>query len=251
MGLTLPADRRRRTLLLVAALAALGLVVVLVVRLAAGGPDTSGTAFPTGPTAGPTADPAATPRPTPSSAGDASDAPTGTATDAPADPAAPTQEPAGQPTATGPAGELAAAVEEIEAGQEHLPPVEAGEMAEIGQGVTVTLERVERVEAQASGPGEVSGPALALTVAVTNGGTGALTLDDVVVNLYGQDGAPGSLFSAEPRTRPLAGELAPGARATGTYVLSVPPADDGRLIVSVSVATDVATPLFTTALEEF
>ncbi len=128
--------------------------------------------------------------------------------------------------------------------------MEAGEIAQTPTGVTVSLDAVERVDAQASGPGEIAGPALALTVTLTNGSAGTLTLDDVVVNLYGQEGAPGSLFPSEPRTRPLAGELAPGARSTGTYVVSVPSSSSGRVIASVFVGAGVPSPLFTTVLEE-
>lgn len=240
MRLTLPAVRRRRGLIAAAVAVVAVLAAALLLGRTAG--DDPGAV---GPTAGPTADPAAGPVPTPSPTGGGE--PTDLAT---ADPGASPAEPEPAPRATGAAGELAAAVAEIEAGQRHLPPVPAGEIVAVPSGPTVSLDAVERVEAQASGPGEVAGPALALTVTVTNGAGGPLTLDDVVVNLYGQEGAPGSLFVSDPRMQPLTGELAPGDRATGTYVLSLPPTDDGQLIVSVAVGADVPTPLFTTVLEE-
>lgn len=243
MALSLPVDPRRRILLLLGAVAVLVLAVLLVVRLTGDAPTTVGS------TAGPTADPGGVPTPTASPAPDPSSTAVVPGDGGPAEPA-PTAAPTPGPTLSGPVGELAATVGEIEAGQDHLAPVEAGEIAQTPTGVTVSLDAVERVDAQASGPGEIAGPALALTVTLTNGSAGTLTLDDVVVNLYGQEGAPGSLFPSEPRTRPLAGELAPGARSTGTYVVSVPSSSSGRVIASVFVGAGVPSPLFTTVLEE-
>jgi hypothetical protein len=87
-------------------------------------------------------------------------------------------------------------------------------------------------------------------VTVTNGGTGTLTLDGAVVNLYGQAGTPGSTYSSDPRSRPLTGELAPGAQGSGTYVMSLPSSIDGELVVSVSLGLDVPTSVFVVTVPE-
>lgn len=149
------------------------------------------------------------------------------------------------------AADVAAAMPVIEGDLGHLQPAKPGEIVQIDPGVTVALDRVERVDAQVSGPGEVSGPAVVLTVSVTNGSTSPLTLDGAVVNLYGQGGTPGSVYSSDPRVRPLTGDLDPGAQQSGTYVLSLPSTIDGELVVSVSLGVDLPTPVFiATVLQE-
>jgi hypothetical protein len=119
------------------------------------------------------------------------------------------------------------------------------ETASFGTGVTARLTAVESVAGEASGPGEVAGPAIRLTVELHNGTEEALELSTVVVDVFaGAELAPG-----EPLTGSGAqwfeGSLEPGGDATGVYVFSVP--EDLRDQVSVRVSYD---PLVPTALFE-
>ena len=75
--------------------------------------------------------------------------------------------------------------------------------------------------AEPVGPGESTGPALAVQVAVTNNSSNPFALDSVFVNLNDSSGAPGLVTTGGP-AQPLAGELQPGEEATGTYVFTVP-----------------------------
>ena len=72
------------------------------------------------------------------------------------------------------------------------PPVALGKPSDAGGGVSARITDTRSIRAKAVGAGEVSGPALALTVRVTNGSKSRLDLNQVVVTLAG-------------RTVPLAG----------------------------------------------
>ncbi|WP_175499341.1 hypothetical protein [Cellulomonas marina] len=214
-------------------------VVVLVAVLAGrgGGP----AAAPTGGTGATTSATAtATESPEPSAS------PTASATPTPAPEASvPTETPgAGASAAPGAAAPLDLApaeaavvddVREIESSAQHTDPVAPGTAVAPVEGVQVVVDSADRVEATARGPGEVAGPALAVTLTVTNATASAVVLDDVVLNLYGADGVPGSQNLGDDRSAPLAGELAPGASATGTYVLTLPQVTGDSYVLSVSV----------------
>ena len=91
-----------------------------------------------------------------------------------------------------------------------------------GTGLTATLISVRAVEAKAQLPGEVTGPALAVTIEVRNTGSRTADLGSVVVTVFGSDTAPGAEMTAAP-AEPLAGRLA--AEEEGARGLCVPGAE--------------------------
>ncbi len=99
------------------------------------------------------------------------------------------------------------------------------------------------MDATAQLPGEVAGPAVAVTVEVSNGSAQPIGLDSVTVTLTDSDGNPGSPLSTDP-AKPLAGVLAPGTQQSGSYVFSVPNDTRDPLAVSVSYSTGTPTVLF-------
>jgi hypothetical protein len=114
-----------------------------------------------------------------------------------------------------------------------LAPVPLESVGDFETGLTVQLASMEAVEAEARAPGEISGPALRVTVEAANDADGAVSLDGVVVFLsYGDDRTPASQLGSS--SDPLMGDLAPGASRTGTYVFTVPPdqRDDVRVEIS-------------------
>lgn len=130
-----------------------------------------------------------------------------------------------------------------------LAPVALDEAAAFGTGVSATLGAVRAVEVEGQGPGEVSGPALAFEVVVTNGTGAPVDLSTVTVALTDDSGAPGLPMSGAPAS-PFAGELAAGASATATYVFRG--VQDGlalRLEVSYSTAAPVVVFAGTPALD--
>lgn len=218
-----PDDRRRRVLVIAAGAVAAVAVGATAWAVVAGGGDVAATASPTattsvtaGPTAtaGPDASGAPVPDPTTPAPGE----PGGGATDDP-DP-----EQGFDPTTEDAVGLDATAT--------------------FDSGVTARLEAVEAVEGEAQGPGEVAGPAVRVTVAVTNGTDEPLDLGTSVVNVYGgADRVPGEPLSG-PGVDVLAGSLAPGETVTGTYVFGLDADLRDPLQVTVSHDPTVTTVLF-------
>ena len=120
------------------------------------------------------------------------------------------------------------------------PPVALDGTASFGTGVTARLTAVESVAGEASGPGEVAGPAVRVTVELHNGTNHALALNMVVVDVFaGSELAPGEPLSG-PGVRWFDGTLEPGDDATGVYVFGVPA--DRRDQVHVRVSYDPLAP---------
>lgn len=119
-------------------------------------------------------------------------------------------------------------------------PVALDSPAETGSGLTASITRVRGIEAEAKGPGEVSGPAVALTVSVENGSRQPADMGGTVVTLEDSSGAPGGEILSPP-AKPLAGTVAAGKRAKGTYVFRV--AKDRRDPIRVLVTLGSGLPV--------
>jgi hypothetical protein len=114
-------------------------------------------------------------------------------------------------------------------------PVAIDGTADFGEGVTARLSSVEAVDAQARIPGEVSGPGVVITLEVTNGSSAPIGLDNVTVDLVDAQDRSASPITMEGRT-PLSGDLEPGAKASGTYVFTMPVEDRATAEVRVTYA---------------
>ena len=114
-----------------------------------------------------------------------------------------------------------------------LPPAPVGRDATLRTGVTVALAKVADVRVEASGPGEVAGPGVAVTIRVRNAGGEPFDLDGVAVNASYGDGTPANP-GGSAQAAPLQGRLAAGKTAEGTYYFTVPAAQRSALKVEVS-----------------
>ncbi|MGY1841495.1 MULTISPECIES: hypothetical protein [unclassified Modestobacter] len=210
-----PTGRRRRRAV-IAALAVL-VVAALVVLGAVITGDDDGTATPDG-----TSSSAAESVPTDGSAD-------GTAGAEPSEPTAAAPEEAPTPsTGANPATPPADSAELPPA----LPVVSLDEPVVV-DGLTASLSLIEAIEGRATGPGDVAGPAVRVTVRIDNPTDGELSLDGVSVNLFhGPDRTPASPL-ADPSRSPFGGTLPSGDAAEGVYVFSVP--TDARSDVTVEV----------------
>lgn len=232
MNRTDPAARSPWRVVTAVAAVLLAVLAVVIVRGSAGAED--GAAAPRSPAAA-TA-PRATPGASPSAAATASPAPSPGAP--PSATAAPSPPVAGAPAPTPAAGGKEASAD----GFATRAPVALHQDAPFGDGVTAALLRTEAVTASGEGIGEISGPALRLTVALRNGTNAPLALDGVTVNVsYGADGAPAAPVFGDASSQPFAGTVAPGATATGVYLFSVP--EDGRGKVAISVSHAALSPI--------
>jgi hypothetical protein len=138
------------------------------------------------------------------------------------------------PTPTGPTG----VVDQPPAA---LPEVPLDASAAVGNGIVAALPKIDAIEGTGTGPGNIAGPALRVTVRIKNGTSEAVSLGGVAVNMsYGADKTPASPLD-DPSRQPFDGMLAAGASADGVYVFSVP--KDARGTVTVEVGYQAGAPL--------
>lgn len=156
-------------------------------------------------------------------------------------PAAPTASagPSGSPATPPPTGATA----NVEALPPALPPVGFEEDVTVAD-VTVALTAIEAIEGEATGPGNVAGPAVRVTVRLTNATGEVHSLDGVSVTLaYGPGGTPASPLEDRSR-RPFAGSLASGDSVEGVYVFSVPRDGMDSVVVEVGHGPGVPRAVF-------
>lgn len=203
--------------------AVVAVVVVVAGTLALASPDDGvGT-----PTLGPStvaSSPTPSPTPTPTAAPSAVPEPSAVAPEA-----------AAPPAATDPQAPAAPA------DYAELPAVPLDAPADYGNGLVARIVELERVQAQARGIGEVSGPGLAVTVELAAGDE-QVDLGDVIVNLYGPSGAAAPVVAGDERHAPFAGVLRAGSSSRATYVLRpAEPDAPVRITVAYSGAVPAAT----------
>ncbi|CCH86411.1 conserved exported protein of unknown function [Modestobacter italicus] len=123
----------------------------------------------------------------------------------------------------------------------NLAPVPLDQPAAVGDGVTARVVSLDAVDATGVGPGNVTGPALRVTVALTNGKADALPLGGVAVDLAsGPELVPASPVN-DPAAAPFSGTVAAGGTAQGVYVFSIAAAD--RADVTLSVGYEAGAPV--------
>ena len=155
-----------------------------------------------------------------------------------------TRSPTPVPTASVPAATATGSptVVPTKAGQTNKVPLE--DKAEVGRNVLVKVTKFESVKGKAEGPGEIAGPALRITVSVTNGSSEEIPMDNALVNLYyGKKQTPASILSG-PGAKPLSKPVRAGGSASGRYVFNVPADQQGQLSVEFSYTTDEPTVVF-------
>jgi hypothetical protein len=122
-----------------------------------------------------------------------------------------------------------------------LPAVTIDEPAAAGDGVSASVHTVEAIEGSGFGPGNIAGPALRITVRLSNNTGAPVALDGVAVDLStGAEATPASPLE-DPSRDPFSGTVAPGDTAEGVYVFTVP--TDQRDLVTVSVGYRPGAPL--------
>jgi hypothetical protein len=112
-------------------------------------------------------------------------------------------------------------------------PVKLDEPSSTGTGLTARLISVRAIVAEAQIPGEITGPALAITIEVSNTGRRPADLGAVSVTVLDSDEAPGAEMVGGP-AEPLTGRVAAKSKARGVYVFRVP--QDKRRPITVTVS---------------
>ncbi len=125
-----------------------------------------------------------------------------------------------------------------------LPAVAFDAPAAGDDGVRAEVVALAAVDGSGTGPGNVAGPALRVTVQLTGGTGGPVALDLVSVTLtHGADQTPASPLD-DPSADPFTGSLEPGTTAEGTYVFTVPEDDRDLVTLSVGYRADASTLVF-------
>jgi hypothetical protein len=193
-----PLTRPRRNLLIAIAVAVVAAVIVIAVVLGAR------PAVAPGPSASASPSASATPTPSPSTSAEA-----------------------GAPPAAGESPEPLL-------GEPVAADVPRDATADFGDQVTASLAGSAPFTAQGSQVGEVSGPAVRVTIRIANGSGAPIQLDAVTVNAYyGADSTPAPPIGSDASSTPFSGTLEPGASADASYSFSVPTEDQDTLVVSV------------------
>ena len=119
----------------------------------------------------------------------------------------------------------------------------AEKAVDVGGRAHATLVSARTVTVTRRGPGELSGPAVALTLRVVNGPAHALDLTAVTVtaSVAGQEASP----SDSPPAQPFRGSLAAARSATGVYVFVLPAGRHGTVAAVVSLSPDLPVARFT------
>ncbi|MFQ4147846.1 hypothetical protein AAGW05_03975 [Arthrobacter sp. LAPM80] len=102
------------------------------------------------------------------------------------------------------------------------PAVAIGVVSKPQRGVTATVGGIQAVDGKGRGPGQISGPAVRFTVTLTNGGTTPIDTGMVVVNVDGGPDHIPALVLSGPGVVNFPASLAPGQKASGTFVFLIP-----------------------------
>lgn len=122
-----------------------------------------------------------------------------------------------------------------------LEPVAPEAVVHAPHGAVISLARIEAVHGQAKVGGEISGPAIRVSVAIRNEGGEPMDLEYVVVNAYsGQDRTPAAPIM-QPGGDPFTGSLAPGEAAEGVYLFSLD--ESAREDVTITVDHGAGEPI--------
>lgn len=128
-----------------------------------------------------------------------------------------------------------------------IAPIPVSRTASFGGNVSAHISRVQAITAKAQGPGEITGPAVALTIVLRNGTRKPIGLDSTNVTLtYAAARTPGIQMLGPP-SAPFHGAVAPGKDADAVYVFTVPKADRARVDIQLSYSPDAPVVQFSGA----
>ncbi|GAA3533782.1 hypothetical protein AFL01nite_21410 [Aeromicrobium flavum] len=143
----------------------------------------------------------------------------------------PTDDPS--PVATDPAGERTA-----------LDPVEPDGTAKLSKAISLRVVRIESVRSKAVLPEDTAGPAVRVTLRVTNRTRDLLDTRFAVVNAYhGNDLVPANILS-QPGGRPLPTSIPAGRSASGVYLFDIDRKDRRRVTLEVDLAPQLPVARF-------
>jgi hypothetical protein len=123
-------------------------------------------------------------------------------------------------------------------------PVSLDATAPIDAGARAQITGIKSVTSEAVGPGEISGPAIQVTMRISAGNK-KVDLADVVVNgYYGSRRTP-AVPVMRPGGKPFTGVVEAGEDATGVYVFNVPKNARPEITIELFFSASAPPVLFT------
>ncbi len=120
------------------------------------------------------------------------------------------------------------------------PAVPLTSPVNVTTGVQLRITSVKAVTVTAQGPGQFSGPAVAITVTIKNSTGSAIDTSSVAVNVLDSAAQAAPPVDGSPAA-PFGGDLAAGQQSSGVYVFTV--AKDRRDPITVDVNYSSGTPV--------
>lgn len=120
-------------------------------------------------------------------------------------------------------------------------PTKTAQLAQpavIVKALTAKVTKQAAVSGKAQGPGEIAGPSVRFTIAITNTTGKTVDLSNAVVNAYYGGAATPATQLEQPGGQAFPASVKDGATATGAFVFNIPTAQ--RSIVQVTLDTSVA-----------
>ncbi|MFT3888302.1 MAG: hypothetical protein QM713_09095 [Arachnia sp.] len=102
-------------------------------------------------------------------------------------------------------------------------------------GVDVSLAKLEAIDVKAQAPGDISGPAVAVTLKVTNSTGETFDPSKLQIEVSNAKGVPGTGVTGSPAAW-LTDGIPAGKDASGVYVFTLPEGDRKPITVSVVLA---------------
>lgn len=122
--------------------------------------------------------------------------------------------------------------------------VDVKKTASVSSGLEVNLASIKGIQAQATNPGEISGPAIAVTITVHNRTGKPVELDNVVVTATDSANQASSEITGPPAS-PFTGSVTQGAKANGTYIFRMDAGVRSNVRIVVSVGPQFPDAVFT------
>lgn len=105
--------------------------------------------------------------------------------------------------------------------------------AQPAKNVSLSISRVEAITGKGHIPGEISGPALRVSLTATNETARKIAVNTTVANLYYGAGRTPASPLIKSGAKPFPASIKPGQRATGVFVFTVPKNDRAKLQLEV------------------
>ncbi len=151
-------------------------------------------------------------------------------------------QPAKTPVPAGTAGNIDQTVASSSQSTATTAPLSA--TAQFDQKVSVRIAGHQVVNAIARGPGETSGPAVALTFEIHNGSAKSIDLGNVEVNVADAARTPYTPVFSSDLNKPFGGKVSAGQRMSGTYVFSRPAGMKDPITVDIHYAAAAPAVVF-------